>query len=102
MERVGWSGVLHPEGVDEYVKKHEEIWPEMAQALSDAGIRNYSIFVLGTNVFGRYEAENAEDAIRGQREAPIREQWSDHMKGLMVRPGTTRMREVMFLPGEPS
>lgn len=101
MERVGWCGVLNPEGVDEYVRKHEQIWPEMAQMLSDVGFRNYSIFVLGNQVFGRYETENAEASIRGQRDAPIREQWSEHMKGLMVRPGTTRMREVMFLPGGP-
>lgn len=101
MERVGWSGILHPEGVDEYVAKHQEIWPEMVQMLSDVGFRNYSIFVLGNQVFGRYETKNAEASIQGQRDAAIRQDWSRHMQGLFASDGTTRMREVMFLPGDP-
>ena len=29
----------------EYKKRHDEIWPELAKLLSDAGIQDYSIFL---------------------------------------------------------
>jgi L-rhamnose mutarotase len=40
--------VLHvrPERIDDYVQAHAEVWPEMLEALTAAGIRNYSIFRL--------------------------------------------------------
>lgn len=100
-ERVAWTGTLHPEGVEEYVRKHQEIWPEMVDSLADAGIRDYSIFVHENLVFGYYQCDNAEASIRGQREAAIRPRWKQHMSGLFATDGTTHMREAMFLPGHP-
>ena len=29
----------------EYKKRHDEIWPELSQELSDAGVSDYSIFL---------------------------------------------------------
>jgi L-rhamnose mutarotase len=29
----------------EYKKRHDEIWPELSQVLSDAGVSDYSIFL---------------------------------------------------------
>ena len=36
---------LKPGNVDEYKKRHDEIWPELAQLLRDSGIYDYSIFL---------------------------------------------------------
>jgi L-rhamnose mutarotase len=36
---------LKPGAVDEYRKRHDDIWPELAQLLTDAGIHDYSIFL---------------------------------------------------------
>ena len=36
---------LKPGNVDEYKRRHDEIWPELAQLLREAGIYDYSIFL---------------------------------------------------------
>jgi L-rhamnose mutarotase len=36
---------LKPGCEAEYKKRHDEIWPELAQVLRDAGISDYSIFL---------------------------------------------------------
>ena len=36
---------LKPGIVDEYKRRHDEIWPELVQVLREAGIYDYSIFL---------------------------------------------------------
>ncbi len=36
---------LKPGNVDEYKRRHDEIWPELTQLLREAGIHDYSIFL---------------------------------------------------------
>jgi len=36
---------LKPGVVEEYQKRHDEIWPELSQELSNAGVSDYSIFL---------------------------------------------------------
>jgi L-rhamnose mutarotase len=35
---------IRPDKIEEYVRAHAEVWPEMLDALRGAGIRNYTIF----------------------------------------------------------
>ena len=39
MERFTWKAYILPGMLDEYIKRHDEIWPEMTQVLNEAGIR---------------------------------------------------------------
>ena len=55
---------VEPDRIDEYVEAHRAVWPDMLQALRDAGIRNYSIFRDGTQVFGYFEADDLERGAR--------------------------------------
>lgn len=43
-ERVALRMRVHPGKIAEYQKRHDEIWPELAQALKDAGVSDYSIW----------------------------------------------------------
>ncbi len=43
-ERVAFRMRVHPGKIAEYKKRHDEIWPELAQALRDAGVTDYSIW----------------------------------------------------------
>ena len=52
MERYAWKAIVLDGKLDEYIKRHDEIWPEMKQVLSDAGICNYSIWNVGDELFG--------------------------------------------------
>ena len=36
---------LHKDCAQEYKKRHDEVWPDLAKMLNRAGIRDYSIFL---------------------------------------------------------
>ncbi len=48
MERFTWKAYILPVMLNEYIKRHDEIWPDMTQVLNDAGIRNYTIWTNGS------------------------------------------------------
>jgi L-rhamnose mutarotase len=77
--------VLHvkPGRIDEYVEAHAHVWPEMLQALHDAGIRNYSIFRDGNRVFGYFESDDLEHAAAFMAEQEVSTRWQDTMAGLL-------------------
>lgn len=45
MEEVAFTMKLKPGVEAEYQRRHDEIWPELIKVLSDAGIRDYSIYL---------------------------------------------------------
>ena len=38
MERYAWKAIVKDGMIDEYVKRHNEIWPELTAVLKQAGI----------------------------------------------------------------
>jgi L-rhamnose mutarotase len=44
MKRCAFKMKLKPGFEAEYKKRHDEIWPELSQELSNAGVSDYSIF----------------------------------------------------------
>jgi L-rhamnose mutarotase len=45
MQRSSFKMKLKPGFEAEYKKRHDEIWPELSQILSGAGVSDYSIFL---------------------------------------------------------
>ena len=43
-ERIAFRMKVHPGRIAEYKQRHDEIWPELAKALRDAGVSDYSIW----------------------------------------------------------
>ena len=43
-ERIAFRMKVHPGRIAEYKKRHDKIWPELARALKDAGVSDYSIW----------------------------------------------------------
>jgi L-rhamnose mutarotase len=78
--------VLHvkPERIDDYVEAHRNVWPEMLEALGGAGIRNYSIFRDGNQVFGYFESDDLEAAARFLAAQPVSTRWQDTMAELLA------------------
>jgi L-rhamnose mutarotase len=74
---------VRPDKIDEYVDEHRAVWPEMLDALRAAGIRNYSIFRAGNEVFGYFEADDLEAAGRHLDAEDVSRRWQDHMAGLL-------------------
>ncbi len=84
MERYAWKARVLPGKIEEYTKRHNEIWPEMKQVLTEAGIRNYSIWNVGEELFGYYECDSILEAAKVQSESKVVKKWDEYMKDVMV------------------
>ena len=83
--RYAWKATVKEGCLDEYIKRHNEIWPELVELLKNAGICNYSIWNVGNELFGYYECEKGiEYAAKLQAESPIVDKWNEYMKDVMV------------------
>ncbi len=102
MERFAWKARVLPGKLDEYIRRHDEIWPEMTKVLNDAGIRNYTIWTTGEELFGYYECDSVEYAAKVQATSPIVGKWNAYMKEVMVMeidPATgtaVQLKQVFF------
>lgn len=74
---------VRPERVEEYVRAHREVWPEMLDAIRTAGIRNYTIFRHGNQMFGYFEGDDLEAAGQYLAEQEVSERWQDAMAELL-------------------
>ncbi|MGD0981638.1 MAG: L-rhamnose mutarotase [Solirubrobacteraceae bacterium] len=82
-ERTAFRLRVRPGRIDEYVEAHENVWPEMLDALRAAGIRNYTIFRAGHDVFGYFEADDLAAAARYLAAQEISTRWQNAMAGLL-------------------
>ena len=84
VERRGFVLRVQPEHVDAYVRAHREVWPQLLETLSAAGIRNYTIFRAGDQMFGYFEADDLEQAERYLAAQEVSARWQDAMAELLV------------------
>ena len=56
----------------------------MKQVLHEAGIRNYTIWNVGNELFGYYECDSVEYASNVQANSEINAKWDIYMKDVMV------------------
>jgi L-rhamnose mutarotase len=82
-ERQGFVLRVKPDRVDEYIEAHRRVWPELLQALRDAGIRNYTIFRAGNEMFGYFEADDLERAAEYLAAQRVSARWQDAMAALL-------------------
>ena len=84
MERYAWKATVLPGKLEEYIRRHNEIWPEMKDVLHQAGIRNYTIWNVGNELFGYYECEKGVAyAEKVQSESPVVDRWNEYMKDIL-------------------
>ena len=75
---------LKPGYADEYKKRHDEIWPELQQLLSEAGIQDYSIF-LDEETHTLFAVQKLADDFRTEDVSthPIVRKWWNYMADIM-------------------
>lgn len=80
-ERVCFLMHLKPERVEDYLAAHQHVWPEMLEALSAAGWRNYSLFVRPDDglVVGYFETDDYDTAIAAMAATAINDTWQATM-----------------------
>jgi L-rhamnose mutarotase len=62
MERFCFTFDIREGTEDEYKKRHDEIWPELVDAIKGAGISNYSLFRRGTEIIAYCECDPDPDS----------------------------------------
>jgi L-rhamnose mutarotase len=72
---------IRPDAVDEYRARHAEVWPEMREALSDSGWRNYSLFLTDEGTLVGYVECDDFDAVRQRMSIrEVNDRWQAEMR----------------------
>jgi L-rhamnose mutarotase len=80
MPRICFQLQVRPDRVEEYVRRHEAVWPEMREALATAGWHNYSLFMAPSGtVTGYVECEDFEQARRAMETTDVNTRWQQEM-----------------------
>jgi L-rhamnose mutarotase len=84
METIAFRMVLNPGMREEYERRHTEIWPELVDALHNAGIRDYRIFFDPGNdhLFAILSRTNGHTMDR-LPELEVMRKWWDYMADIM-------------------
>jgi L-rhamnose mutarotase len=103
MERVAFKMKLFPGRESEYRKRHDEIWPELAELLAAFGIRDYSIFLdAETNILFAVHRKTDNNRLSELFAQPVMQKWFVHMSDMMdtnpdKTPVQTPLREVFHM-----
>jgi len=62
---------------DEYLALHRAVWPGVEQKMTECGIRNYSIFILGDTLFAYYDyvGDDHDADMRRIAADPVSQEW---------------------------
>lgn len=104
MKRVAFKMKLKAGQKAEYVKRHNEIWPELSLLLKAVGISEYSIFFDDeTNTLFAFQKVSGDGGSQDLASNPIVKRWWDYMADIMEvnednSPISKELDEVFFLP----
>ncbi|RBM17538.1 L-rhamnose mutarotase [Streptomyces sp. PT12] len=80
MERVCFLLKVRQDRIDEYRERHENVWPEMRAALSEAGWHNYSLFLRDDGLLvGYLETDDFAAARRAMDATEVNARWQAAM-----------------------
>ena len=88
MAQFGFTFKIKPEMKEEYKKAHDNIWPDYAKAVRDAGITNQSIFYKkdGT-IFIYQESDDPERSLKIIADNPLNTKWQKEMEKFILKEG---------------
>lgn len=82
MERVCFTLRIRQDRLDEYRSRHQQVWPEMREALARAGWHNYSLFLREDGLLiGYLETEDFDRARAAMAATDVNERWQAEMAG---------------------
>jgi len=106
--RMLFRSRLKPESVQEYVRLHQQVWPELLEAYRKAGITQVSCFLNGLDlvVYSEYEQEVYEREKEALSRKPVEIRWQALIKPLRDPDFEQRSFEEVFhmpfIPNEES
>jgi len=85
MQRICFVLQVKPEKRQEYKERHRSVWPEMVNALREAGWNNYSLFLRPDGLLvGYLETENFQNARAGMAKREVNARWQRDMTDFFV------------------
>ena len=70
---------------DEYIRRHNEIWPELKELLRKSGISEYSIFLdETTHTLFAYQKVSGDQGSQDLGKTEIVQKWWNYMADLML------------------
>lgn len=98
MQRNCFAFKIKVEHIAEYKVWHAAVWPEMLQALSDCGFRNYSLFMRDDGfVFGYLEADSLQAANACMAQMEVNSRWQLEMAKFFENIPSDQWVEVFHL-----
>lgn len=92
----------------EYDRRHVAVWPELLKDLADAGVRDYSVFRRGQQLFLYLHVDNFEAFLSRMDQSEANTRWQAMMADIFepvpgLAPGEqlAMMQEVFYMPGHP-
>lgn len=68
----------------EYKRRHDEIWPEMKELITEAGFYNYTIWNKGRELIDFYELNDLEHAQEVLAASDVKKRWDATMKDFIL------------------
>ncbi len=104
MPRIAFRMELLKGQEEEYKKRHDVLWPELAQLLKTTGISDYSIYLdeATHSLFAQMTVED-EKRLTQLPSHPVMQQWWKYMSDIMITnpdhsPVVTALKPVFYLP----
>jgi L-rhamnose mutarotase len=103
MIRTAFKMKLKPGCEAEYKKRHDEIWPELAEKIRNSGVYDYSIFLdPETNSLFAVQKQSGNQGSQDLGADPVVRKWWDYMADIMEAnpdhsPKTFPLTEVFYL-----
>lgn len=94
---------LNPGQKEEYIKRHDEIWPDLKKLLKDAGVSEYSIFLdEETSTLFAFQKVDGDGGSQDLGKTEIVKKWWAFMADVMKAnpdnsPVTSELEEVFYM-----
>lgn len=80
MQRACFLLKVRSDRLDEYIQRHEHVWPDMLEALSRTGWTNYSLFLREDGLLvGYVETPDLAAALAGMAATEVNARWQAEM-----------------------
>lgn len=85
MEKIAFKMSLNPGQAAEYKKRHDDIWPALADLLKNAGISDYSIFLdEETNMLFAVLCRTVDHKMDALPNHEVMQRWWEFMGDIMA------------------
>jgi L-rhamnose mutarotase len=83
-EKHAFTMRLYPGQAEEYRRRHDALWPELAALLRNAGVSDYSIFLdSATHTLFGVLWRRRDHAMETLADHPVMQRWWAHMADIM-------------------